>query len=141
MTGHGATHSPTLPIQEALFERIRDDDVISELGYEVFDYVPEDKERERKYVTVGEMFTTPDNTGGSIGWITIATLTVWSKERGFRIPHAVKDRLIELFDHQPMTVDGFHHVETRHEFDQLLYDPQPTLRRALLRLRISTEQL
>lgn len=133
------TRSPTLPIQEALYERASADPVLSELEVEVFDYVDEDH-RPRTYVVIGEAFTTPDNTHGSIGWTTVATLSIWTEERGFRAAHVIKDRLIELFDHQPLEVAGFHHVETRFEFDQMLRDPQPTLRRALLRLRIATEQ-
>jgi hypothetical protein len=133
------TRSPTLPIQEAIFERASNDDGLQALSAETFDWVEESAKP--PYVVVGEAFTTPDNTHGSIGWITIATLSIWSKERGFREANQIKDRLIELFDHQPLEIDGFHTVEVRFEFDQTLRDPQPTLRRALLRLRVQTEQL
>lgn len=131
------THSPTLPIQEAIIAKARPD--LATIEIEIFDYVPEDR-RPRTFVVFEGSFTTPDNAHGSIGWITISTLAVWTEERGFKQASIIKDRLIALFDHQPLVVAGFHHVETRHEFDQLLRDPQPTLRRALLRLRTSTEQ-
>ncbi|MGH9204209.1 MAG: DUF3168 domain-containing protein [Vicinamibacterales bacterium] len=132
------TRSPTLPIQEAIYDRASADDELKALDAEIYDYVPEDAPR--PYVVIGEAFTTPDNTHGEIGWVTISTLSIWSDDRGFRQAHLVKDRIVQLFDHQPLTVEGFHHVETRFEFDQMLRDPQPTLRRALLRLRTATEQ-
>lgn len=133
-----ATRSPTLPIQEAMFDRASTDPELLSLGIGVFDFVPEGAAR--PYIVLGEAFSTPDNTHGGIGWVTIATFSIWSEERGFRQANVVKDRLIQLFDHQPMEVAGFHHVETRHEFDQMMRDPDPKLRRALLRLRVATEQ-
>lgn len=134
------TVSPTLAIQEAMYERAAADAGLEALDTEVFDHVPE-KHRPRRYVVIGESFTTPDNDHSGRGWITISTLSIWTDERGFKVAHQIKDRLIELFDHVPLTVDGFHHVETRHEFDQLLRDPEPILRRAILRLRTTTEEL
>ena len=139
MTQPPETFSPTLPIQEAIYAiALADDELKQTLGAGVYDYVPE--EAERPYVVIGEAFTTPDNAHGSIGWLTVSTLSVWSDERGFRQVHQIKNRLIQLFDHQPLEIEGFHHVETRFDFDQTLRDPQPTLRRALVRLRTATEQ-
>ncbi len=133
--------SPTLPIQQAIYARASVDPLLDELDAEVFDYVPEGKQHPRRYVVVGESFTTPDNTHSGRGWITISTLSIWTDERGFMVAHQIKDRLIEIFDHQSLDVAGFHHVETRHEFDQLLRDSEPILRRAILRLRTTTEEL
>lgn len=132
------TEHPGLVIQEAIFGRISADPELLALGVQTFDYVPEGAHR--PYVVVGEAITTPDNTHGAFGWITVSTLSIWSQERGFRQAHEIKNRLIVLFDHQPLIVAGFHHVETRHEFDQMTRDPDPKLRRALLRLRTATEQ-
>lgn len=133
------TASPTLPIQEAIFGRASTDDELTKtLGAEIYDYVPEGVVR--PYVVIGEAFTIPDNAHGSIGWVTVSTLSIWSDARGFQEVNRIKDRLIRLFDHQPLVVAGFHHVETRHEFDQDFRDAQPTLRSALVRLRTSTEQ-
>lgn len=132
------TGLPEVEIQEALFKRAALDEILEARSVGVFDHVPETAFK--PYVVVGEMFSISDNAHGTPGFVTIATFSIWSEQRGFREAHEIKDRLLELFDHQPLDVDGFHHVETRFEFSQTLRDPNPNIRRALLRLRIVTEQ-
>jgi hypothetical protein len=126
--------SPTGLIQQALFERIAAD----EQSPDVYDHVLEGADID--YVVIGEAFSTPDNTHSGFGFRTVATLEVWTKQRGFKRASDIKDRLLQLFDHKPMELDGFHVVDVKFEFDQTLRDPNPKLRRAILRLAIRTEQ-
>lgn len=128
------TQSPTGVIQEAIFARIDQDPE----SPDVYDHVSEGAPH--PYVVIGDTVTTPDNTHSGFGWRTIATLEVWVKERGYKQANAIKNRLVQLFDHQPLVLDGFHTVVVKHEFDQTLRDPDPRLRRAILRLVIETEQ-
>jgi hypothetical protein len=131
--------SPTGPIQEAAFNRASTDTALTEdLGAEVYDYVPEGQPR--PYVALGEAFTVPDNTHGKFGWRTTVSLEVWSEERGFKQVNEIKDRLIQLFDHQPLALVDYHTVDVRHEFDQNLRDPDPNKRRAIVRFTVRTEQ-
>lgn len=131
--------SPTLAIQQAMYAAASaDSELTGTLGADVYDEPPEGAKR--PYVVFENLLTTPDNRHGAYGWQTVVTLAVWVEKRGYTDAHLIKSRLIELFDHQPLDVAGFHHVETRHELDQELRDPNPKLRRSLLRLRVITEQ-
>lgn len=126
--------SPTGAIQLAMYERVRDDPG----SVDIYDYTPE--QAKRPYIVFGNAITTPDNTHSGFGWRTVVSLEIWAEERGFKEIDNIKNRLIGLFDHQQMALDGFHVVVVKHEFDQNLRDPNPRLRRANLRFIVETEQ-
>lgn len=128
---------PALAIQEALHGIASSDVELAGLTDGVFDYVPESIAG--SYVVIGGADTRPDDTHQGHGWHTIAELSVWSPERGFRIPLQITSRLVQLFVHQPLPLDGFHHVDTRFRRERTLRDPNPRIRRDVLELDIRTE--
>lgn len=133
--------SPTLPIQEAFFERATNDPELAALGATVHDEPPEGAPR--PYVIVGEapFITVPDNTHSGFGWRTTITLGTWIEERGYKLGHQIQDRLIALFNRRPLDLFGFHVVTVKHEMDLLTRDPNPRLRHLQVRFIVQTEQL
>lgn len=129
--------SPLLPVQVAVYEKLSGDATLTALAG-VYDYVPEDAGF--PYVEIGETTQTPDNYLSRHGRQQVLTLHVWSKHRGYSEALQVENRLTELLDHQPLTVDGFDHVYTHFEFGQTLRDPDPEIRHVVFRIRIATEQ-
>jgi hypothetical protein len=130
--------SPLLPIQTAFYQRMTGDPDLMQVVSGVFDEVPESEQK--PYVVLGEAIETPRNNHGQFGRETVETLHVWSDHAGFSEALTIKNLLIELFDHQPLTVDGQHVVSVRYEFSQTLRDPNPDLRHVVLRFRVTTEQ-
>lgn len=127
--------SPLLPIQTAMYDRMVAD---PDLTGKVFDHVPE--AQQKPYVTLGEAIATPRNNHGQFGQETVETLHIWSEQHGMTEALELEDILIELFDHQPLTVAGHRTVSVRFEFSQTLRDPDPNIRHVILRFRVTTEQ-
>lgn len=133
--------TPDLLIQQTFFTRASTDpELVETLGAGVYDHPPEDAQR--PYVVIGEdpFFTVPDNTHSGFGWRTTLTLGAWTEQRGFKTGHEIQGRLIALFNHQPMTLPGFHVVVVKHELHRLARDPNPRLRHTQVRFVIETEQ-
>ncbi|MGH3598938.1 MAG: DUF3168 domain-containing protein, partial [Pseudonocardiaceae bacterium] len=82
----------------------------------------------------------PRNTHGQFGREVVKTLHVWDRARGFSRCQAIATRLVVLLDHQPMELPSHLVVSVRHEFAQLLRDPDPELRHMPIRFRVTTEQ-
>lgn len=132
------SRSPIHPVQTAFYQRMVADAVLGGLVSGVFDEVPEGQAY--PYVRLGAHLSIPDNAHGQFGRQITLTLHVWTKARGNAQGQAIADRIIELFDHQPLTVVGHRVVSVRCEFDQALTDPNPELRRHVLRFRTITTQ-
>ncbi|MEV7584389.1 DUF3168 domain-containing protein [Streptomyces erythrochromogenes] len=128
------------PVQQAVYARLTGDAELKALITGVYDYVPEDVVFD--YVTIGEATEIPDNRHGGFGRQTTITLHVWTRYRGHSRGHRITARIVELLDHQPLTIAGLHHVSTRFEFAQTLTDPEPPgdIRHTPMRFRIETEQ-
>lgn len=129
--------SPLEAIQDAIYDRLSGD---SELGAAVYDEVPEPAPK--PYVRLGEATAIPDNAHGQIGWQTTQTLHVWSEYEGYAEANRIAGRVVELLDHQPMTLEPPHEVtQVRFEFAQTLTDPKsPHPRHVPVRLRFFTAQ-
>ncbi|MGK5529363.1 DUF3168 domain-containing protein [Streptomyces sp. URMC 129] len=133
--------TPLLAVQSALYARLSGDQVLADLAPGgVLDYVPED--RPYPFVHLGEATEAPDNSHSTWGRQTTHTLHVWSRYRGFAQALAIAGRVVELLDHQPLTISGWHHLSTRYEFSQTLTDPDPSgmIRHVPVRFRITTER-
>ncbi len=133
--------TPTTPvpeIQTAIYRRLTGDATLTALVTGVLDDVVESQAH--PYVVLGEAIETPDNAHNRFGRQVVATLHVWSRFRGFSQALAIAGRLVELLDHQPMTLTGHVVVSVRHEFTQTLRDPDPEIRHVPVRFRITTEQ-
>ncbi|MCY0919604.1 MULTISPECIES: DUF3168 domain-containing protein [unclassified Streptomyces] len=128
------------PVQAALYVRLSGDQTLGDLVTGVFDHVPEADDLD--YVTIGEATEIPDNHHGGFGREIVAALHVWTRARGHGPGLRIAARLVELLDHQPLTIAGHTHIATRHEFSQTLTDPDPPgdIRHVSMRFRIITEQ-
>lgn len=129
--------TPLLPVQQAFYDRMTGDPTLMAMAG-VWDYVPENASH--PYVVLGEAIETPRNAHGEFGRETVETLHVWSRSRGFSEALTILSRLVELFDHQPLTVDGQDMISVRYEFSQALRDPDPEIRHIPIRFRVTTEQ-
>jgi hypothetical protein len=134
----GDSASPLHPLQIALYERLTGDATLTALVSGVFDYVPET--RPYPFVHIGELLSTPDNAHGTFGRQVVATVHVWTQAQGNASGQAIADRIVTLLDHRGLDVEGHRVVSVRHEFDQALRDPDPTIRHHVLRFRITTTQ-
>ena len=130
--------SPMGAVQTAVYELLTADTALMGLVTGVFDEVPEGTRY--PYVVLGESMEQPDNTHDGFGRETVETLHTWWDRRGMAQGKAIMSRLVELLDHQPLTIVGQHHVVTRYEFAQTLRDPNPKLRHGIQRFRVVTEQ-
>jgi hypothetical protein len=130
--------TPLYPLQVAMYQRMVGDPDLSSRVTGIFDEVPEGQQK--PYVVLGEAFETPRNNHGQFGRTTVASLHIWSSHAGFSEALNIQNSIMELFDHQPLTVDGQHVVAVRYEFSQTLRDPDPDIRHVVLRFRVTTEQ-
>ncbi|WP_432132752.1 DUF3168 domain-containing protein [Streptomyces tendae] len=132
--------APMLPVQSAVYARLRDDGTLAGMVTGVYDYVPEDVTY--PYIVIGEATETPDNRHGGFGRQTVVTLHVWSRYQGYTQALRIGAQVTALLDHQPLTLPGLDWIATRFEFSQTLTDPEPPgdIRHLVLRYRVVTEQ-
>ncbi|WP_442803375.1 DUF3168 domain-containing protein [Streptomyces pseudogriseolus] len=132
--------APMLPVQSAVYARLKGDTTLMGLIRGVYDYVPETAEY--PFVVIGEATETPDNRHGGYGRETVITLHAWSRYQGYAQVLRIGARVTALLDHQPLDMPGLSWVATRFEFSQTLTDPEPPgdIRHLVLRYRIVTEQ-
>lgn len=136
------------PVQQAMYDRMAADTTLRDMlaahprGGDrvggIYDAPPEGAKF--PYIDMGEAIETPRNHHGGFGAETVATLHVWSQQRGYAEGLKIAARLRVLFDHQPLNVDGHQVVSVRHEQTLTLRDPNPELRHLPVRFRITTEQ-
>ncbi|RMB81361.1 hypothetical protein CTZ28_35330 [Streptomyces shenzhenensis] len=129
-----------LPVQSAIYARLKGDTALMGMISGVYDYVPEDVAY--PFVVIGEATEVPDNRHGGFGRETVVTLHVWSRYQGYAQALRIGARVTALLDHQPLTIEGLDHIVTRFEFSQTLTDPEPPgdIRHLVLRYRVVTEQ-
>lgn len=133
--------SPLAPIQQTIYDRLTGDATLNGMVTGIYDFVPEPAPY--PYVTLGEVTVIPSNVHGRFGREVVVTLHIWTRSRGHAEGLAIEDRITQLLDHQPLTLDGHHTVSVRYEFSQTLIDPvEPSgqVRHIPLRFRITTEQ-
>ncbi|MFM9643557.1 DUF3168 domain-containing protein [Streptomyces turgidiscabies] len=115
--------SAVLPLQVAVLTALGADAELTSLVKGVFDSVKEGQAY--PYVVIGDSVETPDNTHDSHGSVTVITLHVWSKYRGYAQALTIASRLRALLEHRPLTIAGHRHVATYFVSQQTLTDPEP----------------
>lgn len=132
--------TPALAVQTALYGVLSGDAQLTALISGVWDYVPEDAAY--PYVHIGEATEIPDNTHSTWGRQTTHTLHIWTQARGHAQGLTIAARVMQVLDHQPLTISGQHHISTHYEFMQALTDPEPPgdIRHVVMRFRVVTEQ-
>lgn len=126
------------PLQTAVYAKLSGDATLTALITGVFDHVPEGTGY--PYVVVGEAFATPRNSQDRKGRRTAENIHVWSDHLGYSELNAIADRIIELLDHQALTVSGHDIVLSNFEFQQTLDDPDPDVRHGVIRFGFTSEQ-
>lgn len=131
--------SAVLPLQVAVLAALGADAELTALAEGVFDWV--DEGQAYPYVVIGDSVETPDNTHDSHGSITVITLHVWSKYRGYAQALTIAARLRALLEHRPLTIAGHRHVATYFVSQQTLTDPEPPgdIRHVPVSFRVLTE--
>lgn len=107
----------------------------------VYDDVPE--EVLKPYVTMGEMFSIPDNWHGGFGWDILSTLHVWTRTRGFKTGIDIANEIVALLDHQIPAIelpDSWYVVSIRFVQMSTLRDPDPEIRHVPVQFRIVIHQ-
>ncbi|QKY79502.1 tail terminator [Streptomyces phage Lizz] len=107
----------------------------------VYDDVPE--RITKPYVTMGEMFSIPDNWHGGFGWDILFTTHVWTKARGFKSAIDIANEIIALLDHKRLAIDlpdSWSVVSIRFVQLQTLRDPDPEIRHVPVQFRIVIHQ-
>lgn len=107
----------------------------------VYDDVPE--RITKPYVTIGEVFGTPDNWHGGFGWDIAATIHVWTKSRGFKSALDVANEIIAALDHKrtALTLPAtWSIVSIRFVQLQTLRDPDPEIRHVPVQFRLVIHQ-
>ncbi len=133
--------APMGPIQKAVYTRLAGDAAYMALvAGGPYDGVPE--QAALPCTDLGEFVETPDNRHRGFGRQTVITLHTWSRERGYAEVQRIGAAIMAALDHQPLSIDGEHHVDTLYEFGQTLTDPDPVgdVRHLVQRFRILTEQ-
>ncbi len=127
------------PALQAVRAALAADTQLAGMVHGIFDFVPGDQPY--PYVVVGEATEIPDNAHDRHGNQTPVTLHVWSQYRGYSQALTIAARIIQVLDHQPLAIEGHHHVATRYEFSQTLTDPEPPgdIRHVPMRFRVITE--
>jgi hypothetical protein len=130
-------------IQQAVYGALTGDAQLTALlggDDKIVDGAPEDIAY--PWIDLGEAMETPFNTHDGFGRETPITLHVWTQARGHSQGLTIAARVLQVLDHQPLTITGHHHIVTRYESGQTLTDPEPPgdIRHVVLRYRVITEQ-
>lgn len=107
----------------------------------IYDHVPENTTK--PWVTIGEVFGTPDNWHGGFGWDILATVHVWTKSLGFKPALDVAQEIIPIMDHKRSSLALPHSwsvVSIRFVQLQTLRDPDPEIRHVPVQFRIVIHQ-
>jgi hypothetical protein len=130
--------SPAEAIQIAVYTRAAADAELAAIGAPVVD---DTDGASYPYVSIGEGTETADNAHDQFGRDSTITLHVWSAERGFTQANRIANRLVQLFDHQPLTVEGHRVVAVRALTITRLRDPrEPFVRHVAVPFRVVTAQ-
>ncbi len=131
------TSQPAL--QRAIYSRLTADAVLSALISGVFDEVPTDKRP--PYLVIDNIHEMPSEAHDRGGVAASVVLSAWSTYRGYSEVAQISDRVNVLLHRVPLAVSGFQSVSIANESHQFMRDPDPDLRRCVLRYRVWLESL
>lgn len=126
------------PLQEAIYARLTGDAALMGLVSGVFDEVPE--ATPYPYVVLGETTENRDEAHDRSGVDAAVVLHIWSRYRGYAEAAGILREIDRLLHHADLAVDGFQKVSIFSEQHQFIRDPNPDLRRAIVRYRCWLEE-
>ncbi|THV27940.1 DUF3168 domain-containing protein [Glycomyces paridis] len=131
--------SPAEPIQVAVYERLAGDAALTDLVTTIVDDA--DKNTPYPHVTIGESAEAPDNAHDRFGRLTVVTMHVWSTQPGYQEANRITSRIVQLLDHQALTVAGHAVVSVRAGTITRMRDPrEPFARHVVVPFTIQTKQ-
>jgi hypothetical protein len=105
----------------------------------IFDDAP--REAQPPYVTFGDLQSRDWSTNLDHGFEHVVVINVWSTQRGAREALAIADRVRDLLDDQPLTLDDHRLINLRFAQMETRRDNNARISRASLRFRAVTEIL
>ena len=91
------------------------------------------------YVTLGQTVNLDWSTGTEDGNEHSLTLHVWSRADSAAQVHEIIQALRMVLHNQPLSLDGHHLVNLRHEFTEARLDPDGETMHGIVRYRAVTE--
>lgn len=126
------------PLQQAVFQRLSSDPVLSGMVTGVFDHVPENQPF--PYVVIGEPSELPFDTKSTFGEEISLVLHVWSdyagKKEAYNILAACQKALAYRLE-----VDGFKLLKVERAGKQVFDDIDPRIKHGVLRMRYTINNL
>lgn len=130
--------SATAALNAAMYAAAIGDSELSALVTGVLQFVPEGQTF--PYIEFGMSDERPDNAHDSFGAETRLFWHVWDRSRDPDTANEITDRLIAIFDHQPLSLTGHRLVAMRLEQALTVNDPDPEIRHVSVRFRANTEE-
>lgn len=125
-------------LQVAIYGRLSGDAALETLITGVFDEILAGQAT--PYVVIGEVIEVPSEAHDRSGVDATATLNIWSRYRGYLEAARILAEIDRLLHRQPLVVEGFEKVSVRQEMHHFLRDPDPDLRRCMVRYRAWLEK-
>jgi hypothetical protein len=128
-------------LQKALHAKLTaDTQILSAIGApRIWDHVP--RGSSFPYVTIGATSDRDWSTGSEEGTEHIVTFHVWSRAPGRKETENIAASLRRSLHDQPLSLDGYHLVNIRHELTEIRRDTDGELYHGVLRFRATTEPL
>lgn len=127
------------PLQEAIYERLSNYDLLMQRVTGVFDDAP--KDQPAPYITMGEVTVTDWGTKISDGEEVTSTLHCWSEYPGQREAKELLSLMLEALSSEPLSLEGGFSLDFgRMEMMQVLDDPDGITKHGVLRIRFLISQ-
>lgn len=119
----GTLKTALWPLQQAIYERLKNDTILSAMITDIYDEVEEDALL--PYVQIGNDTTNPYDTKTEYGEETTLTLHVWSAGPGKTATKRIMDAVLSAITKAPLILTGGFTVEgIEREFLETLNDGQ-----------------
>lgn len=132
----------TLPLQAAIVSAVKADPAMTALGVTtVQDSVPDRiADLSGALVSFGPMFSTPEDTHGTLGQETIVQIDVYSRQRGRVLVHQILDALNNLLHRSRLTVSGHDTVSGWRVLHRVVIDGDHVTCHGLSQFRFQTHE-
>lgn len=126
-------------LQKAIYAALAADAAVTTLlgGARIYDDVP--RGIEPPYVTFGQSTVRDWSTGTDPGHEHLFTLHVWTRVNGERLAHQVMSALRDRLHDAVLSLTGFKLVNLRHEFSDVIREPDGETIHGVVRYRAVTE--
>jgi hypothetical protein len=133
--------SAVIALRKAIHSALMGDATLTGMlgAAKIYDDAP--REAQPPYVTFGDLQSRDWSTNLDHGFEHVVVINVWSTQRGAREALAIADRVRDLLDDQPLTLDDHRLINLRFAQMETRRDNNARISRASLRFRAVTEIL